>query len=789
MNDRIGFNGADGTWANNSDRLTGLRLGAIAALAGTENVKGKDSPMPIGQKLLPPELTSLVHHIELNKAGWWDKAVHQFLIAVIWISNTPQSVTEILGGLHTYFKIDIDNVKARAELNRLCSKGVLVCVPSERFKLAEAYQKKYEEAIKETESLELEVERLFAEILHVHCPTLDPKETWESFNRRFLGPYVKDVGAATYRLLCEGNLNIHPARFERFLKAYPADIHKAFRRAVEAFLDPHHRQVRSYILRLLNTYFFLEASSLKKDTLDALIKFTGSKPTFYIFVDTNFLFSILGLIPSADEFGSSLPELIKELSGKVTIRLYALPSTVDEAKRKLIATKQNLIGLRTVPNLADAALRMNLDGIHLKFFEDSKKRALLSAEEYFDPYITDMTAVMRTKGVELFNEDIDSYKTNQAVINDIMAQLSVEQRRYKERAKNYEKLEHDMILWHFVRDKRPLHIESPLQAKYWAVTIDYRMLGFDKFKKRKSTRRPPENVIPICLYPTTLMQMLQFWVPRTAEFEEALFNSMRLPFFYQDFDSGAEKVTLDILKTLGRYENIGDLPTDTISSILLNTALRQKMSAEKAVDKKANLVREALIEEHHQTELRLKKVSAQLVAKEQQLASESQHKEAAQQELATKERDRQTLQKRLVQLEATSRAEKEALESRVTQLEQSALVAEQESKIQNLRRTFTLKWVIAPLLMMGGIVALLGVLLSRFQVFPLWWILLAIASVFMLLLASVVSWAGSRNPDVITWSPFVTFEKSKKWLFGLLWLLLIGLLVNFLYDILKTKMK
>jgi hypothetical protein len=42
---------------------------------------------PMEKLQLPMELVSLVHHIELNKAGWWDVAVQQLLLAAMWISG------------------------------------------------------------------------------------------------------------------------------------------------------------------------------------------------------------------------------------------------------------------------------------------------------------------------------------------------------------------------------------------------------------------------------------------------------------------------------------------------------------------------------------------------------------------------------------------------------------------------------------------------------------------------------------------------------------------------------
>lgn len=378
-------------------------------------------------QVLPPELISLVHHIELNKAGWWDKAIEQLLVTTIWVAGKSLSASDVSADLKKSFQVDLDDNKIRDHLNRLCSKGVLVCMPTNEFKISEVFLTKYEDGMREAEELEKSVKDLFVMLIKEHCPTLDTKVAWESFNEKFLSPFIRETGANTYKLLSEGNINLSPARFERFLTNYPPELHLAFSNAVEDFLNPKNLHVRSYILRSLNAYFFIEAGSLRDDTLQALIKFTGSNPVFNIFVDTNFLFSILGLIHSSDDAGQSLTTLTKRLSGKVTVKLYALPTTLDEAKRKLISTKQSLNGIRVLPNLAEAASHMNLDGLQIKFFEESRKRGILSAEDYFEPYISDLTSIMRTKGIELYNEDVDPYKIRQDVIDDILSQQKLNQ--------------------------------------------------------------------------------------------------------------------------------------------------------------------------------------------------------------------------------------------------------------------------------------------------------------------------------------------------------------------------
>ena len=125
----------------------------------------------------------------------------------------------------------------------------------------------------------------------------------------------------------------------------------------------------------------------------------------------------------------------------------------------------------------------------------------MTPKEYFSPYIDNLLTIAREIGVEIFNEDTSALSMRQDVIDDINEQTNYETEKYGENAKSYKPLEHDIILWHFLKDKRSIKLESPLDAKYWIVTIDFRFLGFDEYKRKQG-----EFNLPLCLHPTTLLQ-------------------------------------------------------------------------------------------------------------------------------------------------------------------------------------------------------------------------------------------------------------------------------------------
>jgi hypothetical protein len=550
----------------------------------------------MGNHVLPPEVVSLVHHVELNKVGWWDRGIQHLVQAVVWLSGEPLTPGGIVNQLGEQFYVKGDPGRVRKQVEELRKAGTLLALPDGRLKLSERSLKEMQGEIEAANDAESKAKVRFAEVLSSCCPTLVADEEWKSFNQRLLVPLVREIGARTYQLISGTSLALESTvRFPEFLRSYPPEHRQSIRNAVVTFLDPKDLNARSYLLRHLNAYFFVEAGNLQRRTVDSLARLAERPPSFKIFVDTNFLFSFLALHANpSNEAASSVMELTQELMGKVSCKFYVSPLTLDETKRVIGAHRDFLRGLRLTPNLASAALETDLSGVARKFVEFSTNTGQpVNADDYFAPYLTGLIATLRANNIEFFNEPMEAYGTKQEVVDDILASCEFEKGKYKERAKTYEQVEHDVILWHFVAGKRPVRVESPMEAIYWVATVDYHFLGFDLFKRRNS-----ENQVPICLHPTALIQMLQFWLPRTAQFEEAVLGSLRWPFLFQDFDPAAERATIRILETLSRFENVGELPREVLTSILVNQALRQKLAVEGDVRKQVELVREALVEEN-----------------------------------------------------------------------------------------------------------------------------------------------------------------------------------------------
>lgn len=715
-----------------------------------------------------PEFLSLVQHLELSRAGWWDKALERFILAAFWMNPTSKTATQVSAEIAKGFHIDLDVARLTPHLDRLTSTKALMLLPGRQFVLGEEARRDYKIQLDQAASIEDTAAHAFQSIVAPVVPKKSSEDLWAHFHAAFLVPLIKDLGATTYNLLTSQIPAPVEIRLDAYLNAYPEEVRRPLQSAVHSFLDPSNAAVRSYVLCLLNAYLVLEAVSLSSDDLSAVAAQLSSTPTFNVFVDTNFLLSILGLHDNpSNDAAQGLIRLSKAVAGHVKVRFYVLPLTLEETQRVLIANRDALRGLRLSAIMAQAALNRASSSIAIRFFDHvSKGGSPNSAEAYFEPYINNLLTILRSNGAELFNENTDSYRTRQDVIDDIALQMEYDKKnRDADRRKSYESLLHDTVLWHLAEDKRPERFDSPVEAGYWIVTLDHRLMGFDRFKRKR------DRSIPLCLEPTILSQLLQFWMPRSAELEQVVLGSIRMPLMFHAFNRDSERVTVDILRALGRYEAVAQLPKEAVTAIVVNDALRARISSSHSEEEKIELVRDALSAEFDRVKSALsraeeneRRVRADLLEKERSLAALKAEVEGAGR---AREQAEQQAEKLKRDLEEDIKKRDEAIDDLRGQVAAIGKAFEDTKAARHRSgaiRQFIIRWLAWELVILG--VALAVALL------PLSWLRLEYWSrAALLAVTAQVPWIwfaerSGRNRDAVRdWSTFAHLQKLRKWVF------------------------
>lgn len=485
----------------------------------------------------------------------------------------PGSQDEICEAVRASSGVEVTSERLTRSIASLLDSGALVQLDG-NIRVSEAVRTELGRHEEQTLVSETRVREKFANLVETHELADDTEELWDTLETHIILPIVRHFGARLYALLTSGNDDSRND-LTSHVGSLLEQTNERLREFYYDFIDPSDDDIRKFVLRRLNAQYVVDAAALSEDALDKLARQDALPSRIRVFLDTNFLFSVMGLHDNpGNEEANKLLELIEQVSSRVTLQLYALPITIDEARRVLRNIIFKLTQFRGQPNLAEAAQLTHSLGLADRYFEAARRSSVrISAEDFFGPYESDLLSVLRNKSVELYNANLDQLRTDQQVIDDIHDQAEFQQLYRPRGEKPYETNLHDMVLWHFAYRERRGTLTSPLEATIWVVTLDYSLLSFDRFKRKSDRKRPP-----ICLEPAAIIQLFQFWVPSSAELDEALVGSIRQPLLLLDFDIESEQITLRILDQLSRFDGAEDLPPDVAVEILTNQALRERIS-------------------------------------------------------------------------------------------------------------------------------------------------------------------------------------------------------------------
>ncbi|RQM47143.1 hypothetical protein EHZ19_15940 [Paraburkholderia bannensis] len=582
----------------------------------------------VQHRVLSNDVISLIHHVELNQNGWWKKAIGQILRGIIWNAGMPLSTQEIQTGLREN-GISLPSIESvQRELDALKQQQYVLVLPDGKWKLSEAAAKELGTAHATAVAEQEDCKNNFYASCADHCPELDAGAVWAAFSTELVSS-IRRVGANTYHLLTDGNLKQEKDWLPNFLQKYEKSADR-LRLVLEEFFSASNTACRQQILRLLSAHFFAEASRLKPETL-AAIERGKKRRVISVVLDTNFVFSVLGLHENpANEAAIALIDLAKGASEYLQIKLYVIPATLDEAVKTLSLHKERVERIRTTPQLARAALHSSISGLAARFFQAAKESPGLTAEDFFSPYIDGLKEILEAKNVRVLDAHPSVYNQRQDVVDDVLEQTDWQQANLAEaKHKSYETLLHDVVLWHVIEDRRSKAVQSAFDVEYWAVSIDYRLIAFDRAKREKLGLK-----VPNILYPTNLVQLVQFWLPRSEALDASLVDSLRLPLFFQKFDIEDERATLRILQSISRYKNLSDLPESAIAPMLANQAIKSRLKeAELDDDEVISLIEGELFSENERYKAALRDKDMVVDAVKTQLVVKTTAHEQAQAEV------------------------------------------------------------------------------------------------------------------------------------------------------------
>ncbi len=711
------------------------------------------------ERVLGKDIIALVQHVELNESGWIDTAVTKAVKFLFWLISAPATVEQIF---HQRSAVGLDGISQghiRDAINTLVQLDSVISLPGDFFKLSEAETASVDSAVGQAGVIETGVKTRVLEAAvnaGANCDGERGGQLWERFHSEFVAPFISEFGARAYELIAGVSTDAQRTQFiSEFLTKFPTNQRDILEPMILALLDRNNLGCRTYVLRLLNSYFFHSALSLPNEIVERAFSKPGRQRSLRLVLDTNFLFSLFELHTNpSNEAVTLLLKTISKLPKSLQIKMYVLPSTIDEFRRSLVAYEAQARTISPTSGIVSAALKVDLSGViqaYLKRVQESGYK--ISPADYFEPYHKNIRALLDQHGVSILHGEDDKYATDQETINDTTDQLSFYQRRFinePRRQKSYEQVQHDMVLWHFISDRRPRICDTVFDAEWIGVTIDFGLMAFDGHKRRS-------HGIPCMAHPASLVQVLQMLIPADENLERTILALMQMPFMFEPFNLHDEKVTRQILATLSRFEGAGELTSDTIVDILGNKALRSKFERSQTKEEEVALIKDAIIE--HAAELERKVQLAEAHLKDTVEAQERQRQldevRIAHIEADTVRSDAQ--RERAEAIAAAAARENAALLSQV-----EALKISEARRVQiDLKRSQRMRLVYASLCLVAAIVAL------SYLIF-LWWVPLIEKA------GRLAPWAAIASIVALSLRLYWRYAKSLQTLEGALYHRLIG---------------
>lgn len=552
---------------------------------------------------LGPDVTALIHHIQLNESGWFNRAIGRAIKFLCWLSDSPLSLNELVLRQSEVGLDQLTAVNVAPIVQALCQSGELFETSDGKYKLSEEEKAKVEQAVNQAQVTENVVRSKVLAAAEKEGVDIESNggELWNEFHRLFIVPFIKEFGARAYELVTGTGVEIGDLGFFAGVeRRFPEDQRPAVKGMISELLDKGSLECRTYVLRMLNSYFFESATRLPADTVERVFGDSKTGRQLRFILDTNFLFSLLGLHANpSNQAVDMLIDTIRNIPSQIKVGLYVLPPTIDEFRRALTNYESQASEIRVTRNIVDAGAKAHLSGVLETYFERCREANYnISPEDYFAPYHENINAILHEKGIEVLQIASSAYDQDQRVIDDVVDQQSFYQRKFinePSKVKGYVQIWHDVTLWYAVSDRRPDLCDTLFDADWVGVTIDYSLIAFDQHKRHRKG-------IPCMVHPATLVQALQVVVPYSEKLEAALFSLMQLPFLFEAFDIEDEKATTKILSVLSRYENIDDINVETISEILGDRALKGKIQTVEDSSGEFELIKEALIEHVRDTD-------------------------------------------------------------------------------------------------------------------------------------------------------------------------------------------
>jgi len=528
----------------------------------------------------------------------------------------------------TVFGLQVPEFQVQVSLNNLITEGRLQQSADSNLALPNGTRILLKQRIDDAKTLEERVKHAWLENIARRFPSLPPEKIWEGL-QGYLARTFRCHGLQTAALL-DSSIDIAPAYSESIFSLLNESLHEIFPPALRApareailsfFVNQKNNQDQKMYIEQLEDGVFNYFSLMVDPEIAARLQKQLNKLT--IFLDTNFLFNILG-IDENNYYVDISKEIVLNINKyKLPFRLRYHPATGREMRETILLHETELRKQERASFHRNGATPLDAEAFRKRY---EHVEVLLK-----DQNVTVYRSQFQQKDGRI--ELLEKYRNFLAT---------------RGRMKPNVVIEHDMDVLdavHHIRSKAT----STLEAEALFLTCDILLYVFD-WEMSKQQNRSACTVLP-----DSFLQVMLPFVSSNDNFDRSFEETFVIPEF-RAIESKSSEARTKMLSYLKAYE---DLPIETATKLLSNDLLLEPLRP--AEDEQFHQYLDSIVQEQKVASLLEEKVAV-----DKQLEKELAEKEAI-------EKQKEIIEKQLEQ----ERAQREKEKARADEEEARADRAEQ----------------------------------------------------------------------------------------------------------------
>lgn len=368
-----------------------------------------------------------------------------------------------------------------------------------------------------------------------------------------------------------------------------------------------------------------------------------------VYLDTNFLYALLGLAGPATETLSAarLLELTKELGYDLAVTQW----TVDELRTSLRAAERRLNRL-PLPrqDLAELMAMKAGESAITKAYWMKYRHTGIRPKDFFEFY-SHVETLLKQYGIEVVTEGCIAVDQNREAINH---QLVLLDRFLGGRDKGDLLKEHDVKHRLLVDKLRGTGNVAFSNARYWFLTRDSMLPRY-----ALATIDGGQVDLPFCVATSAWVQVMRAFVPRTEDFDQSLVELLSTPYLRYGRGPGVNAGVVDAV--VGRVDVYKGATADLAAEVLADTALVESIASADSDSEREQQVENAFI-------VKSQELRGRAEESERQENEQRAQRHAAEEVAQRAKKDAEELQSRLAALERAA-AEQAAADKRRAEAE------------------------------------------------------------------------------------------------------------------------